>query len=251
MYLLFAVLAVCICVYSSIAGAREYKVFKRAKKTSERQYYYKKWIIESYLYFGITSVVMLLLLHKADNLFTPIVHRGLSSTIPAFVKSDQGSINSFYIGAGIGLAVALAVTIIRSRKAMKRKLNTAGDIDALLPRNSKERRLGLYTAISAGLNEELFFRALLPTILLGLTHNLVFAIASSILIFALGHIYQGWKGVLATGLMGWIFMKIFLLSGNIFVPIGLHIFIDFWGLILVPYLADRSARLSKTKHSRA
>ena len=247
MYYILALILLGVVSYSAIGGAREYKIFQKLKKTAHRQHYYRKWLIESWVLFAGVAIAILVALGKQEYLLHPLIYTNVNSLIPGLIKSDQAQLQSFYAGAGVGLMVAIAVTIIRSWKAVKRKFATAGDVEALLPRNSSERILGFYTAVTAGITEELFFRAALPVVLFGIIGNAMACIVASVIIFGLVHFYQGWKGVLGTLVMGGILMKAFMLSGNIVVPIAIHTFIDLWGLLIIPYVADRSAMAAKRR----
>lgn len=235
---------IAIILYTSAQGNLEYKDFKKLNSSKKRQAYFRKWIRESYLFFGLAALVGLVLLGEPTKIVEPIVNQSLSDSIPNYVKTDSDALQGFYFGAAFGLAVALVATVVRAKKSMKSKIQTLGDIDALVPQNVSERKLGIYISVAAGINEELFFRAALPVVLFAITRNVSLAIVISIVVFGLGHIYQGWKGVLGTAVLGWILFKVFVLSGNILVPILLHIAIDLWGLVILPSIAQRVSRKS-------
>jgi len=80
-------------------------------------------------------------------------------------------------------------------------------------------------SVSAGICEELLFRAYLYNVLdsqLGMAA----AIISSSLIFGFWHIYLGWREVVRTSIMGAVLCGVYLFTGNIFIPILMHVFID-------------------------
>jgi len=89
----------------------------------------------------------------------------------------------------------------------------------------------LLVSVSAGICEELIFRAYLYNLLdthIGITGAIFF----SSIAFGFWHIYLGWKEVLRTSIMGAIFCGVYIFTGNILIPIILHIFIDVYsGLI--------------------
>jgi membrane protease YdiL (CAAX protease family) len=64
--------------------------------------------------------------------------------------------------------------------------------------------------------------------------TLIWAIALSSAIFGLQHLYQGIAGVLQTTVMGVLFCLIFLITGNLAVPILLHTVMDLRVLLLLP-----------------
>lgn len=90
--------------------------------------------------------------------------------------------------------------------------------------------------VAAGINEELFFRALLPVMLLGATNNVSFSIFVSILLFGLVHLYQGVTGVIATTVAATLLTAVFIATGSIVIPIIIHTLVDLLGLIVRPYL---------------
>ena len=57
---------------------------------------------------------------------------------------------------------------------------------------------------------------------------------ASIVLFGALHVYQGVAGVVATTLIGAVFMASYLLSGAILVPIVLHIAFDLRTMVLIP-----------------
>jgi len=48
----------------------------------------------------------------------------------------------------------------------------------------------------------------------------------STVLFSLGHIYQGWKGVISSLVVGLLLGKIFQLSGSLIMPIFLHLVLN-------------------------
>lgn len=232
MYYISATLLLAIYLYCTVTGATEYKKFKTLKDTEKRQHYYKRWIWEPWVLFGLVSVITLVVLGEAKYIFRPITHMSVVS------KSADSSDNSFVIGLVIGLIAAACILYIRVRRSLKHKI-AVGNTDALMPRNIPERKLAAHLALASGVGEELFFRAAIPAVMYGISHNATLAFGVSIVLFGLMHIYQGWRGVLATGLAGWVFIKAFTISGTIAAPMALHVLIDTWGLVVVPYVLSR------------
>jgi membrane protease YdiL (CAAX protease family) len=83
----------------------------------------------------------------------------------------------------------------------------------------------LVLSVSAGICEELIFRAYLYT-LMESHFGMAGAILLSSVIFGLWHCYLGWQEVIRTSIMGALFCGIYIFTGNIILPILLHIFID-------------------------
>jgi uncharacterized protein len=48
------------------------------------------------------------------------------------------------------------------------------------------------------------------------------------------HIYQGLKGIVGTAILGLLFSAVFVVTGNLLVPMILHFLIDLRILLLLP-----------------
>ena len=94
-------------------------------------------------------------------------------------------------------------------------------------------------SLSAGINEELFFRAFLPVVIIGLIGSdlAILAIVISVVIFGAVHLYQGLRGIMLTGIIGAVMMVVYLATGSIFWPIVLHIIMDIRSTVVISYLA--------------
>jgi uncharacterized protein len=148
-----------------------------------------------------------------------------------FVRLGLGAPRSWWLSAG--LAITLGGLLVWSGvrlqpKARKIREKMKGRLDALLPDTPQEQHWLAAVSVGAGVNEELVFRGFLfyylalwfPRI-----HGLECALLTS-LIFGIGHLYQGWKGILSTGLVGLVLAGLYLLTGNLLVPIVVHASMD-------------------------
>lgn len=104
----------------------------------------------------------------------------------------------------------------------------------------------LILSVSAGICEELLFRAYLFT-LIDSHIGMVAAILLSSAFFGLWHIYLGWQEVIRTSIMGAVFCGVFIFTGNIILPILLHIFVDVYSGLMCyyamrkpPYITQKS-----------
>lgn len=134
--------------------------------------------------------------------------------------------------AAIGLFLLLAaylasaiVTLIRSPDARASVRGQFGPAVAVLP----HRRSELYwfggVSVTAGFCEEFLFRGYFIWTLspwLGWWG----AAALSLLIFATGHLYQGWNGVLRTGIVGAGFTLVVAIFDSLWPAISLHALVD-------------------------
>jgi membrane protease YdiL (CAAX protease family) len=81
----------------------------------------------------------------------------------------------------------------------------ASNTSFLLPTTLPESIVWIAVSATAGLCEELVFRGYLQRQLWSLTKNLPAALLLQAFIFAIGHIYQGWKPALVTTIYGLVF----------------------------------------------
>lgn len=122
-----------------------------------------------------------------------------------------------------------------------------GKVDSLLPRTVGEARWTGLLSLGAGVGEELLFRALIPLGLAALGVPIVWGFLISCVIFAACHTYQGWAGVLATGVLGLVLAAAYATTYSLVTAIILHILIDLMGLVVRPLvgvgLRDMAKRL--------
>lgn len=162
-----------------------------------------------------------------DQVVTTAVILGLwlYGGIPS-VRLGLSAPRSWWLSAGLTLLLSLllvwsGIRLRRKGEKIREKLRGA---EALLPDTPVERRWFAAVSIGAGIAEELTFRGFLfyyfslwfPHI-----NGLENALLTS-LIFGLGHLYQGLKGIVSTGLAGLIMAGLYLLSGNLLLPMVVH-----------------------------
>ncbi len=102
-----------------------------------------------------------------------------------------------------------------------------------LPNTGKE--FGIFTLyiINGVIFEELIARQLMfHTLSSTLQLNGDILVVVSAILFAVLHVYQGWKGVLSNLVVGLILGKIFLLRGNLLYPIVLHLALNLTLVVL-------------------
>lgn len=214
---------------------REYARFKRYRSTARRQAMLRKWLIEAFLVFGGLAVGILELVGaQVPSFMTQLTAAPPIRATLAWLADNPG----FGIGAGVGAVLGLVVlTALGVREARKEDaLVTVGDIQALLPRNRQELRLGALLSLNAGIVEELLFRLALPTLLFALTGSALAAVVASVLVFGALHSYQGVAGVLGTTLVGAGMMLLLALTASIVWPIVLHALFNLRSLVLLPVI---------------
>lgn len=140
------------------------------------------------------------------------------------------------LGAAVGayLVVALLPLFQSLRGPSWRRAYAAAyrrgfaDIAGMLPNTALERAAWALLSLTAGVCEEVYFRGFLIRVLHehGSALPLAATLVASSLIFGLGHLYQGAKGVLGMTIGGLVFGLLFLLTGSLIPGIVLHVLID-------------------------
>ncbi len=167
---------------------------------------------------------------------------GLSASEIGFRLPRAGALERY---AGVFIAVTLGIVgggvamAITSRRARTDATPVVGNVDVLLPRTGAERRWFVAVAVTAGITEEVFYRAFALTFLLSVLpgDGRIPAVLIAAALFAAAHTYQGAVGVAATAvlalLLGWLYVG----TGSLLPGIFLHALIDLRALAL-PAPAD-------------
>jgi CAAX protease family protein len=125
------------------------------------------------------------------------------------------------------LAIVFSIFLFRytGGPLLRRLLKMAG---ALIPTTPRERIWFAIISIGAGASEELLFRGLLlwylnfffPQL------SLVQLIVISSAVFGYCHLYQGWTGMVGTGVVGALFAWLYLFTGSLVLPMVVHALVD-------------------------
>jgi uncharacterized protein len=157
--------------------------------------------------------------------------RGIPST-----RLGLGAPRSWWLSEG--LAIVLGVLLVWSAVKLRRKSDKLRErlkrVDAILPATIAESRWFTAISIGAGIDEELIFRGFLFyyfTLWFPHINSFENALLTSA-IFGLGHLYQGWRGILSTTVAGLILAGLFLLSGNLLLPMVVHALGDLRAVII-------------------
>jgi membrane protease YdiL (CAAX protease family) len=230
---------------------RDFARFRRYRSTARRQATMRRWLLESFMLFGGSATLVLLLVY-------PVVGPLLAETqaLPgvAWVRDALGSGGGRGVGAGVGAGVGglgmwllvggvLGVgilTVIGARNARREGgVIMLGNIASLLPRNRSELRWGAALSVNAGIVEEALFRLALPALLVVVTGEPISAFVLAALIFGALHAYQGWVGVVATSVVGLLFTVLYVLSGSIVLVMLVHALFDLRTLVVIPIAVYR------------
>ncbi|MBB3868691.1 CPBP family intramembrane metalloprotease [Parageobacillus toebii NBRC 107807] len=161
--------------------------------------------------------------------------------------NNLADIKDFLLGFLVSLLFALIINfiIIMNVKSIKKKLYQQLEIiEFMLPEDFKERMLFVLVALTAGFCEEVMFRGFMFYYLKELPFHIplfVIAMITSI-IFGTAHLYQGWKNVIGTGLMGFSLACLYIYFGTIWVPMIIHIIIDLRVAILPSKIKVKEAK---------
>lgn len=228
-------------VWSVPRDTKAYKDFLKVDDTESRQKFFKKWVIESFLIYGTSAIVFLILLGKGHHLYQfPEYLLDIASEMNPGVEEDgEGSfMHSFFSGfsASVIPTVLIAVPLVTllftyvthktPEKPEEEKIKDPREIAALFPRNNKEIFWMSMLSINAGFSEELFFRLLAPLLIFLITGSATIAIIASTIWFGLVHHYQGIVGILVTSFVGLLMFWIFLTTQNIWMAVLAHAILD-------------------------
>ena len=143
---------------------------------------------------------------------------------------EVSSLLFWALGVTVAIHLLLLVFFVGRRFLGVRE---SGLLDQLLPQTVWEKFLFGLLSLSAGVGEELAFRGFaIPALTLVTGSEWGGAILSSCA-FGLLHGYQGWLGVLRTGIMGFFLAASFVISGSLWPAVIAHATLDLVsGLIL-------------------
>lgn len=220
---------------------REYQRFKRYRSTTRRQAMYRRWLVQSFVTFGSISVVLLVLAWQHIPLLQGEVN-GWDGVRDARAWYDSLGAGSIALVVVVGLVVIVLPIVALFFARKQEELTAIGDIQAMIPRNPAEVRLGAVLSLNAGLFEEVLFRLALPAVVFGAFGNGWIALAVSVVVFGVLHIYQGVGGVAGTTIIGALLMVLYLATGSIVVPILVHVLIDIRSFVLIPVIVLRVDR---------
>jgi membrane protease YdiL (CAAX protease family) len=245
---IFLTIILVLIAQGMVADRKDFVKFQKADEAG-RLKFYKSWFIKSWI-FGAVGLVGLVATGSLKNLWSPdFVNFGLSKLLAA----GDIDIPSFIGGYVTGALILLGFVVWSFYRASRKKLSDKeieqictkvlpGNTAAMIPRNKTERKWGTLLSLAAGINEELLFRCLLLSILLGIPgiDNIILAASLATLLFGAPHAYQGITGVLASTLLGGFLMLVYLYTGNIFPPMLIHFLMDFRSLTINSLIFEKA-----------
>lgn len=235
---LLLVVLVLVNVASVWRDRREYARFKSMEASRERRQAFARWILESFLLYGVTSILVLAVLGRLPALsqFPPEM-----AEMANWLRERESS-GGFFGGllktitaiAPLLLVLQTVGALFRAYRGAEQEETAARDVYAIFPRNSKERRWTGLLSLNAGLSEELFFRLAAPLLIASVTGSIVWGVALATLWFGLVHTYQGWAGIAMTTVLGVILLCVYLFTGSIWIAALVHALLDLNDLWIGP-----------------
>jgi membrane protease YdiL (CAAX protease family) len=133
-------------------------------------------------------------------------------------------------------AVAAVAFAYRSRQVMRdprrrERFERAFErVGVILPHSRRELRTFMGVAVTAGVCEEILYRGFLLSYCFSLfgggSAAVWYAVVVSSVFFGFAHTYQGWRGILLTGLIGLLEAMFYVLTASLWVSMLLHVAID-------------------------
>ena len=217
-------------------GTRHYRWLYRPGGDSRRRRFLLR-ALRPTLHFALLTLVALVALGRLDTLAT--LPAEFAAARVAAIDLAGGTMPldvlawSTLGGLAVGGVIAGLVERWRGRPV------TLGDVGSVLPSTRGELAWGALLSVTAGATEELFFRLLLPLLLVLCGIPGVAAFALACVLFGAAHRYQGAAGMVATALVGAVLTLAYLLSGSLVAAVLLHVVIDLNALVVRPVLSGR------------
>ncbi len=154
--------------------------------------------------------------------------------------ADSAALRDAIIGLIAGLILLQVVVMLQIRNKPEARAKIQKQLETLafmLPVTRVERVWFFVVSVFVGgICEEIVYRGFLIHYLMRapLSMNVTVAVVVSSLIFGIAHIYQGVGGAIGSTVLGIVFAVLFVMTGNLALPIFLHALIDVRVLLLIP-----------------
>jgi len=215
-------------LYAAFNGRR-----KKAVQVKNKFHYYFRYI---FVCFGLLGIFYVL----NPALYSPLNFAGFDKGV------DIG--DQIFIVVIVIFTTPLLLSLTPWNNYYPKDISTAKELFGypvpLLPDTGREYLMFVCYIVVGVIFEELICRQFMFYSLnktLHLNGDLLIVISS--LLFAVGHLYQGWKGVLSNFLLGLVLGKIFLFYESLAYPIALHMALN----LTITVLAFRRIRDLKRK----
>jgi membrane protease YdiL (CAAX protease family) len=112
-------------------------------------------------------------------------------------------------------------------------------VHLMMPRTGPEKLLWTAISLVAGVGEEVTFRGVLYTLLLRLLGSTGVAVGLAAAAFGASHAVQGWRAVLLAVLFGLGFHLLVVVSGSLYLAMGVHVAYDLVAGLRIGRLGER------------
>jgi len=160
--------------------------------------------------------------------------RALGLDLPLTIPGKAGLIVA--AAAALALFAYLFVSLAKLDAAGRAKLLAKLAPSKIAPRTRGEAALFAPVSLTAGIAEELLYRGYLFWFLVPAT-GFAAAVVASAAIFGMGHLYQGWRGMLSTAGVGLVLGVLYAVTGSLWWVMILHAVIDLQYSIVGFYVA--------------
>lgn len=169
----------------------------------------------------------------------------------AWVRSLVEMAIVLFFGLAFLPCAIIAWKRLNNRPRTYRSAKGFKSFEYFFPATRTERRWWVFVSVTAGCCEETLFRGFMLHYLhvLPWTLSLTLALLVSSCIFGLNHLYSGVSGVAASATGGFLFGLLFLLGGNLLLPVLLHALTDLRMLVILPTRAEPTAPLRAEEKS--
>lgn len=184
------------------------------------QVYLPALVFQAFIFVTVILAILAAPLKQASRLFSSrenIASVGLKRTDITWLNLAIGTI--FLLSAVIFLNILSNIIGYYG-------IFQAEDIKYLLPHSRIEKIFWIILSISAGIAEELCFRGFVVTRMTMLTGSIWPGVLLGSFSFGLGHLYQGWAGVVLISIYGVMFALLFVARGSLIPCIVAHVLQD-------------------------
>ncbi|MCL2198539.1 MAG: CPBP family intramembrane metalloprotease [Defluviitaleaceae bacterium] len=129
----------------------------------------------------------------------------------------------------------LLLTSAKAKEDAKKQISMNEGVGQSLPQTKKEKWLFSILSLSAGICEEIIFRGFLVFLLQAIFPDIsiLLIILMTSVTFGIFHLYQGFKGVIKTGIFGAFLMCLVLVTDSLIIAMLLHFLLDFSSTFLL------------------
>lgn len=233
-HLLIVLIVIIYPVYSTIVWFRRLKPRLEAGRTGALIGFYRGNIIELWL---LTAVVL------SWWFWAGRTAERIGLGIPSGWAFWVGVIVFVVLAIVFGLQVPMVRSSPEAQAQVRKHLG--GSTALIVPRNDRERWWAVAVSFTAGICEEVLYRAFFIGYLMVWLPGAA-AVVISAAVFGIAHVYQGRSGVLKATAAGAIFGAAYLFTGSLWVPIALHATIDVASLLTGSIAFESNADQSKT-----